>query len=87
MRAGAQVELPAMAVIFLLPVDGQGGQGQAARVHAREAVVDEAARDSVGLLPRVALDFDAQRAAVVRARPCLHRHCEADEEKTNCTAP
>ncbi len=70
-----------------LPVDGKSGLGKAGRIHTRQPVVDEAAGDAVGLLPRVAFDLDAQRAAVVRPGPCMPEDRDQNQEKTSCRAP
>ncbi len=68
MHAGAQAKLPAMIVVFGLPVDGECGTYVAVGVERGKPIEDQPARDAVRAAPRVARDLNAQRAAVMRPR-------------------
>jgi hypothetical protein len=87
MHAGADPELPAVVVVFRRPADGQGRLRGSISANAREAVEDEATRETAMLREWVAFDFDAQCAAVVGtgARDGWER--QYGDETANCNLP
>jgi hypothetical protein len=87
MYAGAKAELPATVIAVGFPLQGQGGHSDAVFVHARESLVEEATGNSIGLLPGVAFNLDAQCAAVMGPCPGLAGDREQGEKKANYTAP
>jgi hypothetical protein len=87
MNAGTQMESPAMVAAVGLPLRCERGAHGSGGVQHGEAVEDEATRNAVGLLPWVAFDLDAKRAAVVRPRTGQARQSQRCEKQANCKSP
>src|SRR5579863_3009052 len=85
--AGAQMKLPVMVAAVGFPSRRESGLNGAIRVDAGEAIEDETAGEAVGLLPRIACGFNAQRTAVVRTGARRDRQHAENEGETNCRAP
>jgi hypothetical protein len=87
MDPGAQTELPSVIVVLRFPFDCKSGLRVSVSAHRGQAVKDQAARQAAGTLPRVAFNFNAQRASVVWTRAGRRRQNERGNQAANCNLP
>jgi hypothetical protein len=87
MDTGSQTKLPAVIVVFRFPFNSQGGLCGSFGTHRGKPVKHKAACKAAGALPRVAFDFNAQRAAIVGTGPRKRGQSERGYQTANCNLP
>jgi hypothetical protein len=87
MNAGAQSELPTMIIVFRFPFEGERRLRGSLGADRRQAIHYKPARQAAGTLPRIAVNFNVERATIMRARSRQSRQRTEDHQTANYKSP
>ena len=76
-----------MIIVFRFPFEGQRRLRGSLSAVGREAVQYQPARKTAGTLPGITLQFNAERATILRARSRQDRQRAQDHDTANCKSP
>jgi hypothetical protein len=76
-----------MIFVLRFPLDSESWLSGTIGIHARESVEHHSPRQAVGLLPGIAFDLHAQRAAIVGAGTRGGRKRQQGYQTANCNLP